>query len=123
MAALEALALALDPENGTRAEAALLNARFGERDAVLLVRLAVKELFPGRVALVSSFGAESAVLLHMVSEVDRSVPVIFLDTGRLFAETLEYRTQLTRRLGLTDVRTVAPDAARLSETDPYRGSG
>ena len=60
-------------------------------------RLAVDELFPGRIALVSSFGAESAVLLHMVAEVDRDLPVIFLDTGRLFAETLDYRDAARRR--------------------------
>ena len=48
------------------------------------------------------------------------MPVIFLDTGRLFAETLEYRTRLTDRLGLTDVRTVTPDPARLAANDPHR---
>jgi phosphoadenosine phosphosulfate reductase len=69
---------------------------------------------------VSSFGADSAVLLHIVSEVDRGLPVIFLDTGRLFAETLEYRTRLTDLLGLTDVRTVTPDPSRLAANDPHR---
>ncbi len=48
----------------------------------------------GRIALVSSFGAESAVLLHMVAGIDRATPVIFLDTGKLFAETLAYRDHL-----------------------------
>ena len=57
----------------------------------------------------SSFGAESAVLLHMVAAVDRSLPVIFLDTGRLFAQTMLYRNELAARLGLTDVRTVGPE--------------
>ena len=74
-----------------------------------LIAAAVEDLFRDRIALVSSFGAESAVLLHILSEVDRRVPVIFLDTGRLFAETLEYRTKLTNLLGLTDVRTITPD--------------
>ncbi len=120
MARLDALALALDPENGPRTEAALFNAQYGDRDAASLVALAVEELFPGRIAAVSSFGAESAVLLHMVSEVDRTLPVVFLDTGRLFSETLEYRNRLGRRLGLTDVRTVAPNPGRLAESDPYR---
>ncbi len=78
-----------------------------------VIALAADELFPGRIALVSSFGAESAVLLHLLSEVDRDAPVIFLDTGRLFPETLEYRTQLAERLGLTDVRSVTPDPERL----------
>ena len=120
MAPLDAVALAFDPDNGVRAEAAALNARYGALGAREAVELAVDELFPGKVALVSSFGAESAVLLHIVSEVDRTLPVIFLDTGRLFAETLEYRTRLTDQLRLTDVRTVTPDPGRLAADDPHR---
>jgi phosphoadenosine phosphosulfate reductase len=120
MARLEERASAPDPKSGARAQAALLNARYGDQDAPSLVKLAAGTLFPGNIALVSSFGTESAVLLHMASEVDKALPVIFLDTGRLFAETLEYRTRLVQRLGLTDVRTVGPDPARLSETDPFR---
>jgi phosphoadenosine phosphosulfate reductase len=120
MARLDALALAVDPENGARAETAALNARYGDLDARRLIALALDELFPDRIALVSSFGADSAVLLHLVAEIDRSLPVIFLDTGRLFAETLEYRTRLSALLGLTDVRTVAPDPARLAGNDPHR---
>src|SRR5690606_13817964 len=100
--------------------AAALNAAYGAFDAREAIALVVEDLFPGRIALVSSFGAESAVLLHLLSEVDRGVPVIFLDTGRLFAETLEYRSLLARRLGLTDVRTIAPARARVTATDPHR---
>ncbi len=74
--------------------------------------------YSGRVALVSSFGAESVVLLHMVSEVDPSLPVIFLDTGKLFQETLDYRDQLITELGLTNVRSVAPEAFDLATQDP-----
>jgi phosphoadenosine phosphosulfate reductase len=120
MAPLDALALAVPAVNGAGLEASALDARFGDRDAQALVELAVDELFPGRIALVSSFGAESAVLLHLLAEVDRSVPVVFLDTGKLFPETLAYRTELTERLGLTDVRTISPDPARLAAKDPHR---
>jgi len=74
--------------------------------------------FPGKLAVVSSFGAESAVLLHMVSEADKSTPVIFLDTGKQFWETLSYRSKLIGLLGLTDVRSVAPDPADLAKHDP-----
>ena len=73
--------------------------------------------FQGRAAVVSSFGAESAVLLHMVAEVDPSTPVIFLDTGKHFWETLGYRAKLIDRLGLTGVRVITPDAADLA-ADP-----
>ena len=119
MAPLDALALAVDPDNDTRAEVASLNGLYGKKDAHSVVAVAVDELFVDRIALVSSFGAESAVLLHLVAEVDRSVPVIFLDTGKLFQETLEYRALLTKRLGLSDVRIVEPDPARLAARDQY----
>jgi len=72
----------------------------------------------GRVALVSSFGAESVVLLHLVSRIDRSLPVLFLDTEMLFAETLAYQAEVAERLGLTDVRRIRPDAAGLAAWDP-----
>jgi phosphoadenosine phosphosulfate reductase len=74
--------------------------------------------FAGRAAVVSSFGAESAVLLHMVAEVDRATPVIFLDTGKHFWETLSYRAKLIDRLGLTGVRIITPDAADIAANDP-----
>lgn len=74
--------------------------------------------YKGRVALLSSFGAESSVLLHMVSEVVLDLPVIFLDTQKLFPETLAYRDQLVRELGLTGVRIISPDADDLARVDP-----
>ena len=96
--------------------------RFEERfialDAKAVLRLAVKELFPGRIALVSSFGADSAVLLHMISEIDKATPVIFVDSGYLFPETLAYRDELVALLGLTDVRSVSATAEELQVLDP-----
>ncbi len=71
-----------------------------------------------RVAAVTSFGIESAVLLDMVARLDRALPVVFVDTGRLFPETLAYRDILVERLGLTGVRTVAADGARVARVDP-----
>lgn len=74
--------------------------------------------FQGRAAVVSSFGAESAVLLHMVAQVDPATPVIFLDTGKHFWETLSYRSMLIDKLGLTGVRIVEPDPSDLVQADP-----
>ena len=74
--------------------------------------------FKGRIALLSSFGAESSVLLHMLSEVDLNIPVIFLDTLKLFPETIAYRNRLVRELGLRDVRIVQPNVADLENEDP-----
>ena len=75
-------------------------------------------LLRGRVAVVSSFGAESAVLLDLVAQVDPSVPVFFLDTKRHFPETLDYREGLVRSLGLSDVRTLSPTPKALHDRDP-----
>lgn len=74
--------------------------------------------FRGKIALVSSFGTESAILLHMISEIDKSTPIIFLDTGKLFPETLAYRDELVARLGLTGVRNIRPSGAQLAAWDP-----
>lgn len=79
---------------------------------------AAAEGFAGRIAAVSSFGTESAVLLHMIAAVDRALPVIFLDTGMLFPETLAYRDELIARLGLVDVRSIVPDPAEKAAGDP-----
>ncbi|WP_020187485.1 phosphoadenylyl-sulfate reductase [Methylopila sp. 73B] len=98
--------------------AAHLDARHRGQDAQALIRAAVKDLFRGRIALVSSFGADSAVLLHLVAQVDPTTPVIFVDTGQLFEETLQYRDQLVALLGLTDVRSVGPKTDRLARLDP-----
>jgi phosphoadenosine phosphosulfate reductase len=78
----------------------------------------ITERFKGRIALVSSFGTESAILLHMISEIDPATPVVFLDTGKLFPETLAYRDELVARLGLRDVRNIKPDGKQLAAWDP-----
>jgi phosphoadenosine phosphosulfate reductase len=74
--------------------------------------------FGDQLALVSSFGAESAVLLHMASELKPDIPVLFLDTGMLFGQTLDYRQQLAHRLGLTQVRDLRPRFDDLAVGDP-----
>jgi phosphoadenosine phosphosulfate reductase len=88
-------------------------------DGLALLRALLREgPLKGRTALVSSFGAESAVLLDMVATVDPGVPVIFLDTGKLFEATQEYREELTQLLGLADVRVVRPEPRGLARSDP-----
>jgi phosphoadenosine phosphosulfate reductase len=98
--------------------AARLGAKFAGMDTHELMRIVIEDLFPGRVALVSSFGADSAVLLHMVSQIDKTTPVLFIDTRVLFAETLAYRDELVTHLGLSDVITIGPKTALLAEEDP-----
>ena len=98
--------------------AARLAAEFAGMETPELMRRAIEELFPGRIALVSSFGADSAVVLHMVAEIDKGTPVLFIDTRVLFAETLSYRDELVNQLGLSNVITIAPKQALLAEEDP-----
>lgn len=114
-------ATAFDYDNAGLEDAAILNARFSRLPAREGVEKAL-ELFGARIALVSSFGAESSVLLHLVASVSRDVPVVFIDTLRLFPETLAYRDALVERLGLSDVRTVTPDAEALKAKDPYKAA-
>jgi phosphoadenosine phosphosulfate reductase len=73
-----------------------------------------------RLAVVSSFGTESAALLKVMANVDPAIPVIFLDTGWLFEETLAYRDTLIETLGLRDVRSVKPLEQALSREDENR---
>ena len=103
--------------------AALLNARFAHAGAVEVIKAAFDEI--GKVAMVSSFGADSVVLLRLVAQVDRHAPVLFVDTEMLFDETLEYQTQVADLLGLTNVQVIkAKDAevhdptGTLHKTDP-----
>lgn len=81
-----------------------------------LIKTAVRN-HAGKVALLSSFGAESSVLLHMVSEIEPDMPVLFLDTEKLFPETLLYRDKLVQELGLSNVITLSPDAGDLAKLD------
>lgn len=100
-----------------QADADRLNARFEAVDSsVMLGELLTGEL-QGRVALVSSFGAESAVLLHLVAEVDKTVPLIFVNTQKMFGETLAYRDELAERLGFTNLRVYRPDPLILVARD------
>lgn len=92
---------------------------YGALDGLALLRAMIEGEFPGRIALVSSFGAESAVLLDLVAQIDQATPVIFLDTGKLFPETLAYRDELVARFGLRDVRSVQPDPIELDRADPH----
>lgn len=95
-----------------------LRTRYVDADSKTLLRAVIKEEFPGRITTVSSFGSESVVLLHLIAQIDPSVPVIFLNTGKLFGETLRYRDRLQDKLGLTDIRSVRPHPDDEKALDP-----
>lgn len=101
----------------TEADAVRLNRMFRGTDTRDMLDTLLKERMAGDIAVVSSFGAESAVLLHLIASVDPATPVLFLETGKHFPETLAYRDTLVERLGLTDLRNLRPDPETLSAKD------
>jgi phosphoadenosine phosphosulfate reductase len=101
----------------TAADAAAMQIRFAGVPAADMLRDLLTGELAGRIASVSSYGAESAVLLHMVASIDRDVPVIFTNTQKMFGETLAYRDELSEKLGLTDLRVFRPDPRVLGLKD------
>ncbi len=101
----------------TEADAIRLNNMFRGRDTVEMLTVLLQESMLGDAAIVSSFGAESAVLLHLIASIDPRVPVLFLETGKHFLETLSYRDMLKARLGLKDLRNITPDAEAIARKD------
>ncbi len=98
------------PDIALHAEAAALNARWRGASPEVVLDV-VLNLYPGRVAVLSSFGAEAGAVLSVVARVAPATPVLFLDTRQHFAQTLQHRRVLAARLGLTDVRDLAPAAS------------
>lgn len=109
--------MAYDQTDAAPTLAARLDAELRDAHPLTILRKAY-ETFGDKLALVSSFGAESAVLLHLASQVSPKIPVLFLDTGMLFGQTLDYRKSLAATLGLTDVRDLRPAFADLAVNDP-----
>ena len=101
----------------SESDAVRLNRLFKGTDTLDMLRTVLNERMAGDIAVVSSFGAESAVLLHLVAQVDPATPVLFLETGKHFPETLAYRDLLVERLGLTGLRNLTPDAELLGKKD------
>lgn len=96
---------------------ARLNAELRGADASQIIRVALREFGRG-LTYVSSFGAESAAMLGLIADVDPATPIVFIDTGMHFQQTLQYRDELVRVLGLTDLRTVHPLDEERRAVDP-----
>ncbi|MFZ0778296.1 MAG: phosphoadenylyl-sulfate reductase [Xanthobacteraceae bacterium] len=109
----------LGEEASALQDAELLADRLAESTPHQIIEAAAKAM-PDRLVAVSSFGTESAVLLKFVADIDRSLPVLFLDTLWLFKETLAYRDVLAGHLGLTDLRVITPSPSELALRDPKR---
>ena len=107
-----------NPDRAAKSRLESLARRYGHLDGAALLRPMIEHEFAGRVAVVSSFGTEAAVILSLVAEIDRTTPIVFLDTGKHFLETLTYKDILIGRFGFTDVRVMEPEPDRLSGEDP-----
>ena len=95
-----------------------LNDRYRNEDTTKVLRDTIADPLIGPIALVSSFGAEAVVLLHMISEIDPATPIIFIDTEMLFPQTLTYQRELAEDLGLRDVRRITPSRVAVFQRDP-----
>jgi len=95
-----------------------LSMYYDEFGAPSLLRAMIREEFPGKIALISSFGADAALLLSLVADVDKATPVLFLETEKHFPETLDYVRTLTSHLGLSNVHWLKPDPALVARIDP-----
>ena len=107
------------PPEALRAKVAALNIRYRHHSATAVLEGALGDPMAGRFAMVSSFGAESVALLHLVAMVDRKTPVLFLDTHLLFVETLVYQQEIAERLRLENLRILSAGADTLAQHDPY----
>jgi phosphoadenosine phosphosulfate reductase len=116
-------AILQQPLTGAVAEpspAAVLDRALRDAPPAKVIEVALQTAGREHLALVSSFGTESAALLKVMADVDPAIPVVFLDTGWLFEETLAYRDTLIATLGLRDVRSIKPSEETLSREDPDR---
>lgn len=101
----------------TQADADALNARFEGVDTETMLKTLFEEKLLGRTAIVSSFGTESAVLLHLIANAAADTEVLFVDTLKMFPETLQYRNDLLDHLGMPNRRIIAPLQDVLAEKD------
>ena len=91
--------------------------KYSKLSAIKLLEVMVKKIFLKKIAVTSSFGAESVVILHLISKVDKSIPVIFLDTGKLFPETIKYAKTVKKILKLNNIQIHKPELKDLKKYD------
>lgn len=95
-----------------------LNGELRKASAQTILRVAMVREWPGELTYVSSFGAESAVMLALIADVRPDLPIVFLETGMHFPQTLDYRDRLIERLGLANVRNIGPETGEVAAQDP-----
>ncbi len=95
-----------------------LSEEFSKLDSIDLLKVMIKKVFKKKIVLTSSFGSESIVILHMISKIDPYTPIIFLNTGKLFPETLDYEKRVKKLLKLKNILTLKPSNKDLKKKDP-----
>lgn len=95
-----------------------LNKLFEKKTSFSILSYSIQNLFLNKIAYVCSFGTESAVILHMISIIDKELPIIFLNTQKLFKETIDYKDRIIRHLSLKNVKEVFPNQKDLELNDP-----
>lgn len=110
--------ISLDRDETIEQRLERLNHELRDASAQTVLRASVLREWGDKLTYVSSFGAESAVMLALIADVDPGMPIIFFDTGMHFPQTLDYRDELIERLGLTNVITRTPDEAEREAEDP-----
>ena len=94
-----------------------LNCKFSENQPKLILEHSILNLFENKITYVCSFGSESAIILHLISLIDKNFPIIILNTHFLFEETIKYKNELLKLLGLRNCREVFPDDKVLRKFD------
>ena len=92
--------------------------QFSKLNAFNLLKIMIKKIFLKKIVVTSSFGAESIVILHLVSRIDKNIAIIFLNTGKLFPETLEYLNKVKKILNLKNIKVQKPSLKDLRINDP-----
>tara|TARA_B100000242_G_scaffold147935_1_gene105436 strand:+ start:307 stop:1005 length:699 start_codon:yes stop_codon:yes gene_type:complete len=77
----------------------------------------INNIFKKKMVYVCSFGTESAIILHMISDIDRSFPIILLNTNYLFKETIEYKDYLIDKFKFSDFKEISPSVEDLKIND------
>lgn len=101
-------AIAITKPEDTTERLARLNGELRDASAQTILRASILREWLGEITYVSSFGAESAVMLALIADVNPDLPIVFMDTGMHFPQTLDYKEQLIERLGLSNVRDIPP---------------
>jgi phosphoadenosine phosphosulfate reductase len=101
----------------TQASLSRLQTFYGHLEAEELLRVMIKDEFKDRIALLSSFGADSALLISMVAKIDPATKILFLETRKHFTQTLEYVEQLKTQFGLTNLIYLTPNPKLIQNID------